>query len=332
VKEKLLTRLQCPDCSGKFELENVVEDQGEIKEGKLRCVGCNVVYPITNYIPRLVGDDNNNYTQGFGFQWNLHAQTQVDKYNGTHISRDRFYACTKWGRGDLEGQTIFEVGCGAGRFTQVMLDAGMEVYSLDYSNAVDACLANHGLHPNLHLVQGSIYSVPYAKESFDRVFCFGVMQHTPDVRQTFKCLAEMVKSGGCIAVDVYPKSVKAILHYPRYILRPLTKRFPPPVLYKIVEGMVTVLLPLSIMLKRLPLVGRYLYPLLPVANYWGHLPLDRDRLREWSVLDTFDWLGSWYDQPQTLATLEAWLAEEDLVDCEVRPMGSHVGTGKKTDA
>ena len=66
---------------------------------------------------------------------------------------------------DLVGQTILEVGCGSGRFTQIMLDAGMEVYSLDYSNAVDACLANHGLHPNLHIVQG-IYEAPFAPAKF----------------------------------------------------------------------------------------------------------------------------------------------------------------------
>jgi uncharacterized protein YbaR (Trm112 family)/ubiquinone/menaquinone biosynthesis C-methylase UbiE len=328
VKEKLLDRLRCPDCSGKFNLAEAVEEQGEIKEGKLQCVECDATYPIANYIPRLVGDDN--YAQGFGFQWNIHAQTQVDKYNGTHISRDRFHGHTGWTKEELQGQSIFEVGCGAGRFTQIMLDAGLEVYSLDYSNAVDACLANHGLHPNLHLVQGSVYNAPYDKASFDNVFCFGVMQHTPDVKHTFDCLAAMVLPGGHIAVDVYPKTLKAMLHYPRYLLRPFTKRLPSPLLYKLVEGAVAALLPLSVLLKRLPFVGRYLYPLIPVANYWGDVP--RELLREWSVLDTFDWLGSWYDQPQTAVTLEAWLSEGGMVDCHVRRLGSFVGTGRKADA
>jgi SAM-dependent methyltransferase len=329
VKERLLVRLRCPDCYGEFVLEEEVEEQGEIKEGKLRCGQCATAYPIVNYIPRLV--DSENYAQGFGFQWNIHARTQVDKYNGTHITRDRFFSHTGWSRAGLEGQAVFEAGCGAGRFTQAMLDAGLEVYSLDYSNAVDACLANHGLHPNLHLVQGSIYDAPYAKASFDKVFCFGVMQHTPDVKRTFDCLAELVRPGGHIAVDVYPKTFKAMLHYPRYVLRLLAKRLPAPVLYKLVEWVVAALLPVSILLKRLPLIGQYLYPLVPVANYWGALPLDRDQLREWSVLDTFDWLGSWYDQPQTEATLRAWLAEGGIVDCEVRRLGSFVGTGRKSD-
>jgi SAM-dependent methyltransferase len=329
VKEKLLERLQCPNCSGRFGLQDAVIEQGEVKEGKLLCQECSGTYPIINYIPRLV--DNDNYAHGFGFQWNIHARTQVDKFNGTHITRDRFYEGTRWAREDLVGQTIFEAGCGSGRFTQIMLDAGMEVYSLDYSNAVDASLANHGLHPNLHIVQGSIYDAPYAQASFDRVFCFGVMQHTPNVKHTFECLAEMVKPGGYIAVDVYAKTLKAMLHYPRYLLRPLAKRLPSETLYKLVEKAVPLLLPISIALKCLPLVGRYLFPLIPVANYKGLLPLDRDQHREWSVLDTFDWLGSWYDQPQTAETLRAWLIEGGMVECDVSRMGSYVGTGRKRD-
>ena len=256
MKEKLLDRLRCPDCLGRFDVVNATYERGEVKEGTLRCESCNAEYAIVNFIPRFV--DDYNYAQAFGFQWNIHAQTQVDKYNGTHISRDRFYDCTNWSQADLMGQTILEVGCGSGRFTQIMLDAGMEVYSIDYSNSVDACLANHGLHPNLHLVQGSIYEALFALASFDRVFCFGVMQHTPDVRQTFDCLAGYVKPGGWIAVDVYAKTLKAMLHYPRYLLRPLAKRLAPPILYRIVKRMVALLLPLSIALKRLPVVGRYL--------------------------------------------------------------------------
>lgn len=37
-----------------------------------------------------------------------------------------------------------------------------------------------------------------------KVFCFGVLQHTPDVNKSVQCLAEMVKPGGELAVDFYP--------------------------------------------------------------------------------------------------------------------------------
>lgn len=302
-------------------------EQGEVKEGVLPCGGCPSSYSIRNYIPRFVGDDN--YARGFGFQWHQHARTQVDKFNGTRISSDRFYGHTRWTTEGLKGQTVLEAGCGAGRFTEAMVNAGMEVFSFDYSNAVDACLANHGLLSNLHVIQADIYRVPFAKESFDKVFCFGVLQHTPDVRGAFLKLAEYIRPGGKIAVDVYPDTLKARLHYPRYLLRPATKRLSPPFLYTIVERAVRILLPISIGMKRIPLVGRYLYAIIPVANYWGELPLNNGMLREWSIIDTFDWLACWYDQPQKASTLRTWFQEAGLIHVEIERLGSFVGTGEK---
>jgi len=327
VKERLLELLRCPSCGDTLNLEEAVWDQGEVKEGHLLSPGCGARYPVRNFIPRFVGDDN--YARGFGFQWNRHARTLVDSFNGTTITADRFYAGTRWQRADLAGKRILEAGCGAGRFTEVMLEAGMEVFSVDYSNAVDACLANHGLHPNLHLIQGNIYALPFAKGNFDRVFCFGVLQHTPDVRKSFLSLAAQLAPDGSIAVDVYPRTYKALLHYPRYLLRPFAKRLPAPLLYRLVCGAVRVFLPLSIALKRIPVLGRYLFPLLPVANYWGTFPLGRDMLREWSIIDTFDWLACWYDQPQKASTLAAWLQEAGLEDPQVHRLGSFVGLGRR---
>lgn len=327
MKLKLVDVLRCPACRSRLQLHNEVMSEDEVKTGELVCGDNGHTYLVHNFIPRFVNDDN--YAKGFGYQWNIHARTQVDKFNGTSISSDRFYDGTQWNKALLAGQVILEAGCGAGRFTQIMLDAGLEVFSLDYSNAVDACLDNHGLHPNLHLIQGNIYELPFEDAIFDRVFCFGVLQHTPDVRKSFGCLTAKLKPGGEIAIDLYPNTIKARMHYPRYVLRPLAKRLPNHILYKIVEASVRVLLPLSIALKAIPFVGRYVYPLVPVANYWRELPLDKAMLYDWSVIDTFDWLASWYDQPQKAATIERWFAEENLVNVQVRRAGSYIGTGQK---
>ena len=327
MKNRLLEWLRCPCCSSKLEAQQTQIEQGEIKTGELCCFACGKSFPVREFIPRFVDDEN--YARGFGFQWNLHARTQIDKFNGTQISSDRFFQETRWQFENLKGQRIFEAGCGAGRFTDVMLDAGLEVFALDYSNAVDACLRNHGLHPNLHVIQADICHIPLQKEGFDKVFCFGVLQHTPDVGKSFKCLTEFVCPGGEIAVDIYPKTLQARLHPPRYLLRPLTRRLPPHILYRIVKGAVRFLLPVSTALKSIPLAGRYLYPLIPVANYWRDIPLNGSMLHEWAVIDTFDWLASWYDQPQKASTLEAWFAEAGFTDIEVHRLGSYVGTGQK---
>jgi len=314
-------------CREGLKLEERVDEEGEIKQGRLHCVSCDATFAIVDFIPRFVGDDN--YARSFGFQWNKHDKTLIDKFNGSTITRDRFFAGTKWKPEESKRLSVLEAGCGSGRFTEIMLDAGFDVYSLDYSNAVDACLSNHGLNPNLHIIQGNIYEIPYAEESFDRVFCFGVLQHTPDVRKSFETLVKYVRPGGKIAVDVYPNTWTARMHYPRYVLRPLTKRLSPRLLYALVAGSVPILLPLSIALKSIPLIGRYLYPLVPVANYWRDYPLEMAMQKEWSIIDTFDWLGCWYDQPQTAETMEKWCREAGLINILVEDQGSYVCTAEK---
>jgi uncharacterized protein YbaR (Trm112 family) len=103
-------------------------------EDSIRCTNCSEIYRIKKSIPRFVGDDN--YTDSFGFQWNLYKKTQIDKFNGLSISKDRFYKETQWEEGSLKNKCVLECGSGAGRFTQILCDAGAVVYSIDYSNAV----------------------------------------------------------------------------------------------------------------------------------------------------------------------------------------------------
>ena len=40
--------------------------------------------------------------------------------------------------------------------------------------------------------------------SFDKVFCLGVLQHTPDFEASVRALVRKAKPGGEIAVDFYP--------------------------------------------------------------------------------------------------------------------------------
>jgi hypothetical protein len=69
--------------------------------------------------------------------------------------------------------------------------------------------------------------------------------------------------------------------------------------------------------------------MVPVANYCGVLPLSPTQLREWALLDTFDWLSPAYDNPQTAATVRQWLERAGLSEIEVLKAGHLVGRGKR---
>ncbi len=310
--------LACPQCNGNIVIQSMgKESHGEIKEGILHCNNCKSEFPIKNHIPRFVSSEN--YAQSFGFQWNRHAKTQIDKFSGINISRDRFFKVTEWPE-NLNGQRILEAGCGAGRFTQIALETGAEVFSFDYSNAVDANMYNNGLQNHLHFLQADIYHIPLYKAFFDKIFCFGVLQHCPDPKKAFMSLIPYLKSGGEIVVDIYDLTFRAFVN-PKYWLRPFTKRLPLEQLYKLVQKIVPELFPVKMwMTEKIPF-GKYPAFFIPVAYHKGFLPyfdkFSYEQLLEFSMLDTFDKFAPKYDKPQRIKAVKRWFAESGLVNIEV---------------
>ncbi len=164
----------------------------------------------------------------------------------------------------MDGVRILEAGSGAGRFTEVLLRTGADVYSFDYSSAVDANYANNGGAENLSLFQGNIFNIPFAERSFEKVFCLGVIQHTPDPELAFKSLARQVKPGGELVIDVYTKRLVSLLHW-KYFLRPITTRMDKKQLYRFICSVVPLLLPITIALRKAG--GRFGAKLSPIEIF-----------------------------------------------------------------
>src|SRR5882724_11914836 len=76
MRREHLSLLCCPECRGALELVDSAEHDARVETGSLRCVRCHSNYSIVRHIPRFVSSDN--YSAGFGLQWNLHSRTQLD--------------------------------------------------------------------------------------------------------------------------------------------------------------------------------------------------------------------------------------------------------------
>ena len=72
------------------------------------------------------------------------------------------------------------------------------------------------------MYQADIANLPFKNEIFDKTFCFGVLQHTPNIRKTLKELIKKTKKKGSIVVDFYPYKGFLTLISAKYILRPIT--------------------------------------------------------------------------------------------------------------
>jgi len=281
------------------------------------------VFPLEKGVYQMV--PGHNYTDSFGFQWKLFKSLQLDKHSKLDLTKDRFFAATGWNQEELKGQSILEAGCGAGRFTQVVLDnTQAELYSFDYSESVDANFENNGPNPRLHLFQADIYHMPFELNSFDKVFCFGVLQFTPDFKKALGCLAEVVKPGGEIVVDFFPVRGFWTKIHAKYILRPFTSKMDHNKLLRLIEKNVVWLISLSRFFDKIK-IGGLLNRFLPVCDFKNTIPdgLSRDTFRHWVILDTFNMLSPRYDNPQAISTVCRWMKEFGLMNVigEVKSYG-----------
>ena len=273
-----------------------------LSQGKLTDSEGNT-FPIVNGVARMT--DLDNYTGSFGLQWSVFAKTQLDReHDGLVHSERRFFAETGWKIHELNGVDILEVGSGAGRFSKIVLERTQaHLYSVDYSDAVSVNFENNGLIAphRFSLFQASVYEMPFPDNSFDKVFCFGVLQHTPDFQASVKALIAKVKPGGELVVDFYPIKGWWTKIHAKYIFRPWTKRMKHDKLLAIIESNVDWLIRLSRFLKSvgLSIFTRFL-PLVDLAT----LPsagLTAPQYREWVVLDTFDMFSPEHDHPQRIS-------------------------------
>lgn len=311
MKKRSLDFYLCAKCSStklKVADEECIPSEAdeEILESSLICDNCGTVFPVINGVPRFVPLEN--YADTFGLQWTTHPRTQLDSYTKLPISRNRLFQTTGWqslsplSRQEMDGQIILEAGSGAGRFTEILLETGAEVFSFDYSKAVDANWKNNGDSPKLHIFQGNVYNIPLRNFSFDKVLCLGVLQHTPDPEKAFRNLYQYLRGGGEIVIDVYSKRLSSLLHW-KYLLRPLTKRMNKKRLYNIIKTIVPLILPFAIYLRRT--AGKFGARLLPIAEY-SNLELPYELNKQWSILDTFDMYAPVYDHPQALSCVKRW--------------------------
>jgi SAM-dependent methyltransferase len=280
---------------------------------------------VVNGIPRFV--ESANYADAFGLQWNAFRKTQLDSYTGTTISKDRL---TRRLGGTLEvlrDKSVLEVGCGAGRFTELLLAAGARVFACDLSSAVEANYENCYQPANYFVCQADARQIPVKANSFDYVICLGVLQHTPSPEETIAALAGYVKPGGSLVLDNY--SDRYPVNFLRKHLRRMLIRLP-----------ASIAKPLALALSRALLqvhkvtwtprrgLWRLRAPLLkhsPLFDYHDIFPELGDKLLgEWAILDTHDTLTDYYKNLRTRDQIEACLRSCGLTELDVQYVGMNV--------
>lgn len=265
--------------------------------------------------------------QRFGLQWKHFRQTQLDSYTGTTISKDRLTRCVGGSLETLKDKSVLEVGCGAGRFTEVMLAAGAKVFACDLSEAVESNYENCHEWPNYFVCQADVRQLPVEPHSFDVVVCLGVIQHTPSPEDTIAKLATYLEPGGLLVIDHYSPAYS--MNFLQRNLRRLLIRLPAAIAKPAALLLARVLLPIHRFTwndrRGAGRLRRALLKLSPLIDYYdAYGQLGSQLLSEWAVLDTHDSLTDYYKHFRTTEEISSCLQACGLIDLEVSYSGNGV--------
>lgn len=247
-----------------------------------------------------------DYAESFGLQWNKFIKTQLDSYTGTQITEKRM-ARLVGDLSQLKNKLVLEIGCGAGRFTEVLLKYGAKVVSVDMSIAVFANKKNCPISENHAIVQADMNNLPFQDEIFDYVICLGVLQHTPNSFESIQNSQRVLKKGGSYVLDHYTHTLS---YYTKttYLFRKYISRFSKEKKYEVIEKIFNFFYPMHYAIRKFYPLQMMLSRISPVHVYFKAYPELTDELqKEWALLDTHDSLADPYKTHLSVSAIRSFL-------------------------
>lgn len=119
------------------------------------------------------------------------------------------------------GLKTLEIGVGLGADHQSFAEGGADLHGIDLTErAIEHTarrLALFGLESRLAV--GDAERLPYADDTFDLVYSWGVLHHSPDTPRAFHEVCRVLKPGGTARIMIYSKwSIVGLMLWTRYAL------------------------------------------------------------------------------------------------------------------
>ncbi|MEZ4415675.1 MAG: methyltransferase domain-containing protein [Gemmatimonadota bacterium] len=143
------------------------------------------------------------------------------RYADELADRERFFAEIREARYGLEpyipvfadfssgkGRTLLEIGVGAGADFVQWVRAGARARGVDLTEAGVALTREHVqlagfANADWEVRQADAEALPFDADTFDLVYSWGVLHHTPDTRQAFAEALRVLKPGGELRAMIY---------------------------------------------------------------------------------------------------------------------------------
>lgn len=133
-----------------------------------------------------------SYVHGYDRRANTRLQDQADALVELLHSDTRY----------PEGSLVLEAGCGVGAQTVTLVrnSPRAQFVSIDISAQSLAAAKAKVQAPNVRFQQADVFSLPFARESFDHVFVCFLLEHLPRPLDALARLKDVLKPGGSMTV------------------------------------------------------------------------------------------------------------------------------------
>jgi ubiquinone/menaquinone biosynthesis C-methylase UbiE len=104
--------------------------------------------------------------------------------------------------GSKKDKRILDLGCGTGRFSIELENAGSHVISFDPSHSMLNELSKKEIgNVNIDLIQGLGHRLPFKEKSFDGCVCINVMDHIEDPKILIAEISRILKKDGVLVFN-----------------------------------------------------------------------------------------------------------------------------------
>jgi len=211
---------QCPSCGAAF---------SEIGSERIRCADGHV-FPVENGLPLLFAphqeyqsrEDVTDRIREFYVENPFPDYEDCDSV-GSLVERARagMFANALDSAIPL-GVRVLEVGCGTGQLSILLSLAHRQIFAVDLCpRSLQIARRFRDAHelPRPFFYQMNLFRPIFPKDSFDLVFCSGVLHHTGFPRLGFERICRMVRPGKYIIVGLYNRYMR----FPTYCRRALSR-------------------------------------------------------------------------------------------------------------
>lgn len=187
--------------------------------------------------------------ESFGDEWSRFDQTAMSVAEAEKVF-DGYFSVFPWNK--LPDNAVgFDMGCGSGRWAQLMAPKVGHLHCIDPSGALNVARKVLSSHRNVSFHNASVDDMPLVPNSQDFGYSIGVLHHVPDTEAAIRSCVAMLKPDAPLLIYVYyafdnRSGLFRFIWRCSDVLRRLICRLPPPLKHFVTDVLALVVyLPLA---------------------------------------------------------------------------------------